>query len=265
MAYGNAGKSDDGSGPVTNRSDAAAIIAALKDAGDVKTIEIGTGGVLAAVPKGVELKDLTDQVDKLASQPVRRSGTETVHDLEAFTGQINRYKGPHTQVWGTLVINADGDVKTMSLTSIVDAPEGGQEASISLAHWGRHRVQYDFPLSREWQAWAAIDGKAMNQGQLAAFLERRLSDMVPEPTSLFTDPITNQQRSTTAVTDPAILKLLGELEKRVASPNELVKIARSFTINRTKQAAVSTSTPATTGWPTKRPVPRGPRWSRCPT
>lgn len=243
MAYGNAGKSDDGTGPVTNRSDAAAIIAALKDAGEVKRLEIGSGdGILVAVPKGVEVKDLTAQLDQLEDAPRQRSGIETVHDLASFINQVNRYKNTASQIWGALVIDTKGDVKDMTLTAVLDAPQGGEETAGGdpKARWGRHRVHYAFPLSREWNAWASIDGKGLEQPELAEFLERRLADVVPEPRSLFSDPVSGAQNERTAVTDPAILKLLGELDKHVATPSELVKITRSFNVNQSRKAEVST-------------------------
>lgn len=239
MAIGNAGRSDDGTGPVTNRSDAAAIIAALKDAGDVRVVEHHDDNdtKLLAVPRGVEVKDFTAVLDQNAVSPVRRAGVETVHDLAAFISQVERYKNAHSQVWAALSINEKGAITAMSMTAIIDAHYQGAEDK---PRWGRHRIHYTFPLSREWNAWAAIDGQALKQGELAEFLEMRLADVVPEPTSLFSDPVTGEQKTGTAVTDPAILKLLGELDKKVATPSQLVKIARTFNVNQSRRAEVST-------------------------
>lgn len=218
-----------------NTSDAAAIIEHVRAHGQTTHLAID-GATFLLTPNGSS-QDITDKLDKLRPAPHARSGTEEVHDLASLIAQIQRYGRSWAQVWGSLLLNADGKVAAMGLTAILDAPEGAPSGAPA---WGRHRIHYAFPLSREWQSWAAIDGEPLNQADLAAFLERRLGDVVPEPTSLYSDPATGEQRQTTAITDPAILKLVTELDKRVATPGELVKIARSFTVNQSRKAEIST-------------------------
>lgn len=100
--------------------------------------------------------------------PERKIGTAEVYTLESFIELTNRHKTEDS------VIFADTDWTEPSLTAVIDyhrKPNGGA------ADHGKHRIHYEFPLSDEWKAWMAMDGKPMDQADFAEWIENHIPEL----------------------------------------------------------------------------------------
>lgn len=147
--------------------------------------------------------------DEWRIAPVRKKGTAVVKTLESFTGLTKRH------ATGDSVIFADTNWREPSLMSIIDyhaIQPGGSADNCS------HRILYPFPLTEEWQAWVSINGKPLNQGQFAEFIEDHRADLAAP----HEDEITYWQ------------EMLGG---KVAYPNELQMLSRGLKIHAETKAS----------------------------
>lgn len=119
-------------------------------------------------------KGLTD--DYLAA-PERREGTAVLTDLPSFVAHANRFKDDDSAIF------ASRNPEKPSILAVLDYHRAGADGS---PRFGKHRARYDFPLSVEWQAWQAGNGKAMGQEDFARFLEDRLVDVLDPKSALET-------------------------------------------------------------------------------
>lgn len=106
------------------------------------------------------LAALQAAADRLAARPRRRTGTATHHEQQSFVDHINRFKGPNSSVWA--------DATEVKLTAILNYHRSGQDGD---PEWCDHRAVYTCPLSDEWKAWTARDGKFFRQEEFADFIE----------------------------------------------------------------------------------------------
>ncbi|WP_182421999.1 DUF2303 family protein [Aureimonas sp. ME7] len=103
--------------------------------------------------------------------PEARRGIAIVGDVASLIELVNRQKTENS------VVFARSDWRSPSLTAVIDYHDRERSAVDGDADWGKHRVHYAFPFSDEWSVWLKNDGKAMDQGQFAEFIEERLPDM----------------------------------------------------------------------------------------
>ena len=194
-------------------------------AGDAKSADI------VALPAGYTLHDVKPLLDKYRHAPERREGTTILTTLASFDAWVNRHRDD-----GTVIFACD-DMKAPSLTAIIDhdqaGPEQAKSGDVEPAHrarFGRHRGVFDFPFSRPWQEWMEIagpDAEGIKTHELAAFLERRISDVLPPPQ--YQDGQTGDVRLN--LKDPEILKLVATLGKKLATPSELVTLSKGISVN----------------------------------
>ncbi|WP_375188461.1 DUF2303 family protein [Sphingobium yanoikuyae] len=119
--------------------------------------------------EGVHVIDPTT-LDGYRTAPRFRRGVATLTDLPSFIGHVNRFKDD-----GSMVFASD-DRSAPSLTAVLDYhPEGAESGP----RFGKHRSSFHFPLSDEWKAWTAANGKKMTMADFAAFLEDRITEVVP--------------------------------------------------------------------------------------
>ncbi|QEH81169.1 DUF2303 family protein [Sphingomonas sp. C8-2] len=112
-----------------------------------------------------------DQVEPWAVRPRFRHGTANLLSLDALIDHICRFKDEQS------VIFADNNRSAPTITAVLDYhPAGG--ATDTAPRFGKHRSHYAFPLSEEWKAWKAMDGKTMPMAAFAEFLEERIVDVV---------------------------------------------------------------------------------------
>lgn len=151
------------------------------------TAPSGSPGVPTSVPVLLDPKagragSLKSLFDEWRSAPERKAGTAKATTLESFIELTSRHKITHS------VIFANTDWKAPSLTAVIDyhqlhdlPPAEGKDEPVAtragVAEFGRHRVDYKFPLSEEWRAWVAQDKQPMNQAAFAEFIEDHISEL----------------------------------------------------------------------------------------
>lgn len=158
---------------------------------------------------GLQVKSIEPWLEEVRKAPVRRRGTALLEDLDSFIEHTNRFKDEGSVLFG------HADPKAPSLTSVLDyhpsekLAEGGTPP-----RFGQHRGLYRFPLSDEWKAWAEFNGKSMDQGLFAEFIENRITDVI--------DP--------SAVTGMAKELVEGAAQLSLATPSNLVQLSHGLTV-----------------------------------
>lgn len=137
----------------------AALIEDLRKAIGTEVLSID-GRSVAALPEGVRVEDL----EEYSSTPSRIRAHRVFYDVPSLVSYVNDFKEAGTRIFI--------DPSECELTAILDGPtpEG--------ASWASHWAQYSFPLSRQWQRWAAFCGRQQTQSDTVRFLEENLEDIV---------------------------------------------------------------------------------------
>lgn len=146
---------------------------------------------------------VTSLYDKLApwrTKPERKVGTAKVNTLVSFIDLVERHKLENS------VIFANTDWQKPSLTAVIDYHAGNAPDN------GQHRIHYQFPLSEEWNAWLAVNGKQMAQAQFAEFIEDHIADL--------SSPDFNEAEDFEKM-----------FSAKVAFPNDIVMLSRGLQIN----------------------------------
>ena len=125
-----------------------------------------TVAVLFRDGKNPEVKGLKEFFEPYRTAPERREGTATVTVLNSFIDLVNRHKDMGSAIFAETVW------PNPKLTAVIDYHDLD-----NTARFGRHRVVYAFPVSDELKAWVEQNGKPMNQGDFAAFIENRIADL----------------------------------------------------------------------------------------
>jgi len=123
--------------------------------------------VLAAVvPDGYQIKtaDIAAVLKRYRPAPARVTGTAILTDTASWLGYFGKHGGEHSEVYG--------DVRTSTVTAILNAPRGAEEPE-----WGDHRVVLQLEHSPAWMAWNALDGQLIGQEAFAEHLEARSPDL----------------------------------------------------------------------------------------
>jgi uncharacterized protein YfdQ (DUF2303 family) len=194
------------------------IVAKLHET-DVQTIEdprTKHEALVAFVPAGRSALDLTAILDAHLPQPRRARGTLTAQDLESFLALVNEFKDTHSRVF------AKADPKAPELVAVLDHHElvasdaPGRELlrDIRPRHC-EHRVRYACPVSEEWKAWTASNGKLMSQADFADFLEDRIADVV------LPDDVDAER----------VKKLIETLQARLGGPASVMTLSRGLEVN----------------------------------
>jgi uncharacterized protein YfdQ (DUF2303 family) len=187
---------------------------AVKAANDLGRVELkmlqdprdGTDAVVVLGRNGVEaLKP--GLFDGWRVKPLTRQGTATHLRQSSFIDHVNRCKAENSALF------AVDDPKSPGITAIFDYhPAGGDFASTMP---GLHRALYHFPLSDEYKAWSAIDGKKLGRTEFAEFLEDRIVDVVHGA----------------SVSSPAAREFVEKVDGRFASPSELIALSRNLAMH----------------------------------
>lgn len=146
--------------------------------------------------------DLNPFLEKYRTMPERKTGTAHVDTLQSFIELVNRHKTDHS------VIFSSTDYPDPSLTAVIDY----HERDSSTAAFLRHRIQYDFPVTDEFQAWIRQNAQVMSQSDFAAFVEDRIAEI--------------------ATPDSDEIEEYGKLfQTKLALPNEMMELSRGLEIN----------------------------------
>jgi uncharacterized protein YfdQ (DUF2303 family) len=141
--------------------------------------------------------------------PRFRRGTATLTSLDSFIAHVNRFKGDSTAIF------ADENRTAPKLTAVLDYHAAGADSDPS---HGKHRTLFAFPLSDEWKAWHAVNGKPMGLREFAEFIEDRIADIeLPSERDL-----TDDQRK--------LVDKLGGVE-RIGTPTGLYELSKGLHVN----------------------------------
>ena len=158
-----------GMGELAQRAALAPQIQAIESPDGVR----GQFAVLPTVePSGrvsVRLASVAEYFDEYRPNPKRRKGTATLGDLDSLIAHINRFKD------GDSAVFANNDRNHPTITAVLDYHKAGADGT---PRFGGHRSRYEFPVSTEWQTWIAANGREMNQGAFAEFVEAHIVDVV---------------------------------------------------------------------------------------
>ena len=170
---------------ITRESDAQAIIAAVqqmyKPAQYVVTNQIDRESVMKmAVPSGMTLVDMQEELDRRAPAPHRAKGNIQVFNLDSFVAMVSRHKSDATVVY----VNKS---KQPCITAILNDNKVGQ-----VPGWRDNQVTYYPQLSTEWKAWITHNCNTLPQLVFAEFLQDHILDIVG------TDCISDTLRKTVA-------------------------------------------------------------------
>jgi uncharacterized protein YfdQ (DUF2303 family) len=99
-----------------------------------------------------------------------------------------------------------------------DLSESSLELTVKLsveagrADFGKHRINYAFPLSEPWKAWVEQNGKPMEQADFAAFIEDHIAELCA--------PTAEEKASYEK-----------DFQTTVATPSQLIQLSRGLQVN----------------------------------
>lgn len=134
------------------------------------------GNPFAVIPNGMEVKSLKPIIDLWRTAPERRTGTAHVGRLESFIDLTNRFKDENSALF--VRGKVEGKTITATLESVLDYHPALPENKPDNARFNQHRVNYAFPVSKEFQAWIDNDGTPMAQVEFATLIEDRIGDII---------------------------------------------------------------------------------------
>lgn len=165
----------------------------------------------------LEIEHLKQYQDAHRSRPERRSGTATVQDLASFIELTKRFKDTDSAIF------ADNNMTAPKMTAVINYHEAGTMAD-KKPRFGDHRVLYPFPMSKEWKAWWESNGKVMDQGDFAAFLEDHIVDVIAPPDFVHAEFDGNEA-------DKKLADLMALTEGSFGGPTKLMEISRGLQVN----------------------------------
>lgn len=162
------------------------------------------------VPFPVAFSHQTGNIDSLAQlaeawreHPARRKGTATVNTLASLSALVKRHMTADS------VVFCATSWPSPSITAVINYHE---LAANGKAQFGDHRINYPFPLTDEFKAWAEQDGKAMKQADFASFIEERVAELA----------LATSQEETE----------FGQLfQTKMANPGEMLALSRGLEIH----------------------------------
>lgn len=180
------------------------------------------------VPEGMRVESLKKLIDEYATKPDRRIGTDKLQDIESLIAWTNRHKDAGT------VVFCDTTRTAPKLLTVVDyhhkVPAAvGEDATEPMsgddtARFAKFRALYEFPLSEQWKAWRAVDGKTMDQGDFAEFLENRVLDLIAPDIGM------DGQGTETRKLPQQVAELLGRLGGTCAMPSDIITLAKGLDV-----------------------------------
>lgn len=197
-------------------------------------VTVGDASQVLLVPEGLTPHPVERFLAPLREAPRRRRGTVLLHDLPSFVAVCNRFKDSDSVVFADPAAPSDISSGTMpkppSLLAVFNYNRGVSDGAEGAARWGDHRATYRFPLSKEWLAWKAQDGKSMAQADFAAFIEDRINDVVPPDAGLLNMETDMGGDSSTRSPGEQLAYLAKLLGGDFATPNRLVELSRGLAV-----------------------------------
>jgi hypothetical protein len=126
---------------------------------------------ITVVTKEQELLSVKALQNEHRTRPERRTGTAAFLELGSFTEHVVRFADKDSVVFA----DKGRGTSPPSFTAVLDYHPAGAKSD---ARFSTHRSSYAPPLSQEWLAWKANDGKWLSQDEFSVFLEERVLDVV---------------------------------------------------------------------------------------
>lgn len=181
----------------------------------VEQVEIkapeGLQGVPQTVPAVVmhgatpTLKPVAEFFEPYRTQPLRRKGTAIVDTLDSFVELVNRQKDEDSAIFATT------SLPHVKLTAVLDYNRGPDGEMKHQPRFGQHRIDYPFPLTEEFKAWMAMNGKPFEQMKFAQFLEDHVAELA-------------------SPTDGETSLYQQQFQVRIANPMELITLSRDLEV-----------------------------------
>lgn len=193
---------------------------------------------LVDLPQGRQIHDLTDHHRRALEylKPARRKGTARLADLQSLIGWAARFAGPTSALFAAPVMTAP------KLTCIADYHAPGPidpEAALGdpTARHCHHRATYDFPLSDEWKAWSAIDGKPLEKDDLGEFIEAQAKDIM-DPTPAI---LRGAESEKNADWENRLIATAQRIEGRFGQLSQLLAMSKRFQVYEQSDLTVKTN------------------------
>lgn len=146
------------------------------------------------------IKSIAGLIESYRQFPARIKGVAKVETLNSFIGLVNRHKNENS------VIFAQTDFPNPRLEAVIDY-HGINHQPFHL----QHRVQYNFPITKELKTWLNFDGKPIEQGAFAAFLEDHAAEL--------TEPFEAEKKEFEPL-----------FKSRFATPSEIIELSRALEV-----------------------------------
>ncbi|TBW38802.1 DUF2303 family protein [Siculibacillus lacustris] len=203
--------------PQTITAEAIREVTALADKSrKIEIIEIsnvaGTVGVPEKIAVGIktgerpEIVGLETFFESYREHPKAKRGAAKALTLASFVDLTRRHMTESSAIF------ASTDWRRPALLTVIDYHAPNDESTIGTPGWLRHRIEYGYPISDDWKIWVEGDGKAVAQGDFAAFIEDRIADLA-------------------APSDAERTELEQVFETKMATPNELIRLSRGLQVN----------------------------------
>lgn len=157
-------------------SHAIALVQGLAVAAVAPTIlSITTSGLGAGLPANIPVafdrstqafKSLKPLIEEFRTGPEVRKGTAVAETLASFIALVDRHKDDDSAIFGNT------SWPNPKLTAVLDYDRHG-----GASRFGKHRVEYSFPLTDEFRAWVKGDAQPMEQEAFAAFIEEHAAEL----------------------------------------------------------------------------------------
>ena len=132
----------------------------------VDGVEITLGAVYQGLDHGYQVINFEPIVEQFRDRPRSIKGAATALTLASFIELVNRHKDDSSAVFANILSPSP------YLTAVIDYHELDHEP-----RFGRHGINYSFPLSDEWKAWRDVNAKPLSQEIFSAWLEDHLPDL----------------------------------------------------------------------------------------
>ncbi|KAB2543263.1 hypothetical protein AL035_02010 [Salipiger aestuarii] len=169
-------------------------------------------------------------------KPARRTGTAQLKDLDSLILWANRFKGD------TSAMFANPDMAAPKLTCIADYHAAGpidpiDPAGDATARHCHHRAIYSFPLSKEWDAWMAISGRALDKDEMGEFIESNAKD-IADPTPAVLSMV---EKDSHQPWENRLIATARQIEGRYGQLGQLLAMSRRFQVYETSDLTVKTN------------------------
>jgi uncharacterized protein YfdQ (DUF2303 family) len=149
---------------------------------------------------GSRVESIKSLLDAWRTAPEHIKGTAAADTLDAFVALVNRHKDDGSVLFGDLNVTAPVFTAVIDYHGLDHAPRFGQ-----------HRIAYKFPVSPEWTAWQAANGKTLSQSEWAYFIEEHVAELA--------SPL-----------DAEVTEFEMLFHTKIATPSELVTMSRGMQV-----------------------------------